>query len=87
MELGRGLPNARECIVFRMLFKRSFEDMWPGIRGHAERKTLQNLWQLIADIERTEHCSMRRRDQTDIIHKNLRVIVAELSKEDSTHVI
>ena len=87
MELGKGLPNARECIVFRMLFKRPFEEMWPGIRGHAERKTLQNLWQLIADLEKTEHRSIRRREQADIIHKNLRMLVAELSKEDSTYVI
>ena len=87
MELGRGLPNARECIVFRMIFRRSFEEMWPGIRGHAERKTLQNLWQLIADLERTEHHSVRRREQADIIYRNLQVLVAELSKEDSIHLI
>jgi transcriptional regulator with XRE-family HTH domain len=86
MELGRGLPNARECIVFRMLFKRPFEEMWPGITGHAENKTLQNLWQLITDLETTEYRSNRRREQADIINKNLRVLVAELSKKDSTHV-
>ena len=82
MELGKGLPNARECIVFRLLFKRPFEEMWPGIKGHAESRTLQNLWQLIAHIEQAEFCSDREREQADIIHKNLRMLVADLSQED-----
>jgi transcriptional regulator with XRE-family HTH domain len=82
MELGKGLPNARECIVFRLLFKRPIEEMWPGIRAHAESKTLQKLWQLLAQLEQANSCSNRKREQADIIHKNLRMLVADLSQED-----
>jgi len=86
MELGKGLPNARECVVFRILFKRPFEEMWPGIKGHAERATVQKLWQLMSELEQVQYCSVREREQADIIHKNLRMLVADLSNEDLPNV-
>jgi hypothetical protein len=40
----------------------------------------------MSELEQVQYCSVREREQADIIHKNLRMLVADLSNEDLPNV-
>jgi transcriptional regulator with XRE-family HTH domain len=81
LELGRAMPTARECAAFQVLFKRSFEELWPIFHLEIEASTDLNIRRLIGQLEQTHGRSERKRARAKTLAKNLAVIVDGLPED------
>jgi len=86
LEQGRSMPTARDCIAFQVLFKRSFEELWPCLHLETEATTDLNIRRLIRQIEETHLRTARKRAHAKVIARNLAIIVDGLP-EDVINVI
>ncbi|MBI1974315.1 MAG: helix-turn-helix transcriptional regulator [Candidatus Zambryskibacteria bacterium] len=85
MENGLALPTVRECIVFQLLFNRSFEELWPHVALEVEVVTEANVRRLVIEPEKRMRVSERKRIRANIIRANLESLLRRLSTEHEAH--
>ncbi len=80
MERGLSLPTYRDCVALNVLFKRSFQELWPNLHFEIETSTDLKIRRLIETLEKKGR-SERRRAQNKIICKNLAIIIDGLPED------
>ncbi len=86
LENGRTIPTARDCVAFQVLFKRSFEELWPRLHLETEAATDLNIRRLVGRLEHGRIRTARQRARAKVIATKLAIIVDGLP-EDLTNVI
>jgi len=81
LEHGRCMPSARECVALHVLFKRTFEELWPLSHLEAEAATDLNIRRLIQRLERSYIRTARGRAKAKAIIRNLAIIVDGLPED------
>jgi len=81
LEQGRSMPTARDCIAFQILFKRSFEELWPSLHLETESDTDLNIRRLISQMEQVHFRTARKRAHAKVIARNLAVVVDGLPED------
>ena len=75
LELGYAVPTIRDCATFRVLFRKSFEEIWPRLNFEFESSADLNIRRLITRLEQDKGRSERKRMQAKIVAHNLTVII------------
>jgi len=75
LENGQALPTVEDCVAFQVLFKRSFEELWPRFNLETEAFTDRNIRSLIEHLERGRIRTARRRARGKVIARKLAVVV------------
>jgi hypothetical protein len=86
LDHGRSMPTARDCAAFQVLFKRTFEELWPLCHLEAQANADLNIRRLIQRLERSNIRTARGRVKAKAIIRNLAIIVDRLP-EDFTNLI
>ena len=81
LESGYAMPTGRDCVAFRVLFKRSFEELWPRLNFEIEAGTDLNIRRLITKLEEEKSRSLRKRMRAKIVTKNLTIIINGLPED------
>jgi len=81
LELGQALPRTPECVAFRLLFKRSFDELWPRLNFEIEAATDLSIRRLIIRLEQEHIRSERKRTRVKIIRNNLAIVIDGLPED------
>jgi transcriptional regulator with XRE-family HTH domain len=81
LEQGRSLPTARDCVAFQVLFKRSFEELWPLVHLESEASADLNIRRLIQRLQQKHIRTARKRAHAKAIVRNLAIIVDGLPED------
>lgn len=86
LEAGKVMPTLHECVVLKVLFKRSGEELWPRLHLEIEASADFRIRQLISRLERRRIRTARERAKAKVVAQRLAVIVDGLP-EDLSNVI
>ncbi len=86
LEAGRVAPSLEECIAFKVLFKRSGEELWPRLHLELEATADLNIRRFITRLEQRRIRTMRERAKAKIVARKLAIVVDGLP-EDLANVI
>jgi transcriptional regulator with XRE-family HTH domain len=81
LEHGTAMPTTRDSVAFQVLFKRSFEELWPLFHLEAQANADLNIRRLIQRLERSNVRTTRGRAKTKTILRNLAIIVDGLPED------
>jgi transcriptional regulator with XRE-family HTH domain len=81
LEQGRTLPSCRDCVAFQVLYKRSFEELWPRLHLEIEALADLNIRRLIRQLEHAHIRTARKRAHAKVIIRNLAIIVDGLPED------
>lgn len=79
MESGSALPTAQQCVAFQLLFKRSFEELWPRLYLEYEATTDLRIRQCIDRLQKQRVWSERKQAKAKKLAIRLSAAVDELS--------
>src|SRR4051812_25101371 len=75
MERGLQIPTLEESIALRILFNKSFSDLWPYLNYEFEARADNNIRRLLRNFEKDFLRSGRRRHRAKLLYDKLTVIV------------
>jgi transcriptional regulator with XRE-family HTH domain len=75
LELGRAIPSIEECVAFTMLFRRSFEELWPQLHFELQARVDANIRRLLERLGRERVRSELKRARRKMIVSILAIVV------------
>jgi DNA-binding XRE family transcriptional regulator len=85
METGKELPTVRECVIFQILFNRSFEELWPRVALEVENATETNILALVTRLQNQMWRTDRKKTRAAVVRGNLRSVINRRSKGETTY--
>jgi len=81
LESGRGIPRATEFVAFAILYRRSFEKLWPRLQMELAAETDLNIRRFIEELEAARLRSARKRLRAKALCRALAIIVDGLPED------